>query len=119
MPQATISGPYRPSREWKRRMPVCTPAAWAEMSPSVFRGRRTLRRITFQTSRQRSPRAKILIAGRIRPSWYISVASPGIDPGAMPPTSVWCPRLATKPTSSSSQKTGAKTVTSGRCVPPA
>ena len=36
----------------------------------------------------------------------------------MPPTSVWWPRFPMKPTSSSSQKTGAKIVTSGRCVPP-
>ena len=35
--------------------------------------------------------------GSRRPSWWISVASAGIEPGAAPPTSAWWARLATQP----------------------
>ena len=47
----------------------------------------------------------------------------GIDPGAMPPMSAWCARLATYPTSDPrpsrpGRNTGETIVTSGRCVPP-
>ena len=47
-------------------------------------------------------------------------AKGGIEPGAMPPTSAWCPRLATKKRSAPcSSCTGEITVMSGRCEPPA
>ena len=39
--------------------------------------------------------------GMRRPSSSISVASGGIEPGAIPPTSAWCARFATHPTSAS------------------
>ena len=50
----------------------------------------------------------------------MSLAS-GIEPGDMPPMSAWCARLATyaKGRRAPRAKTGATTVTSGRCVPPA
>ena len=44
--------------------------------------------------------------GMRRPSWWISVASGGIEPGAIPPTSAWWARFATQPTSRSSTKHG-------------
>ena len=54
------------------------------------------------------------------PSWNISTASAGIEPGAMPPTSAWWARLAAQPTSRSRPtKHGATRVMSLRCVPPA
>ena len=45
----------------------------------------------------------------------------GIEPGAIPPMSAWCPRAATKKLGAGAlgAKTGAMTVMSGRCVPPA
>ena len=62
------------------------------------------------------------MGGMMRPSWTSSSAT-GIEPGAMPPMSAWCARLATKPIGSrpalgGSAKTGETMVTSGRCVPP-
>ena len=59
------------------------------------------------------------IGGSRRPSWWISVASAGSDPGADPPISAWWARLATQPTSRPSVKQGATSVMSFRCVPPA
>ena len=54
------------------------------------------------------------------PSWYTSVASGGMEPGAIPPTSAWWARLAAQPTSvPSSVKQGATSVMSLRWVPPA
>ena len=64
-------------------------------------------------------RGRAATAAIRRPSSSISVASGGIEPGAIPPTSAWCARFATQPTSSGPTKHGATTVMSLRCVPPA
>ena len=59
------------------------------------------------------------VGGSRIPSSSMVVASGGIEPGAVPPTSAWWARFATQPTSAPSRKTGATRVTSLRCVPPA
>ena len=58
--------------------------------------------------------------GMRRPSWKISVASGGNDPGAIPPTSAWWARFAAHPSNvPSSANAGATNVMSFRWVPPA
>ena len=52
----------------------------------------------------------------ITPSWNTSRNAP-IDAGAPPPTSTWCARFATYPSSSPSCHTGETSETSFRCTP--
>ena len=54
-----------------------------------------------------------------RPSSSMLVLNDGMEPGLIPPTSAWCPRLATKKLGfRPPQNTGVIAVMSGRCVPP-
>ncbi len=52
------------------------------------------------------------------PSWNISVALVGVEPGAMPPTSWWCVIAALIAITLPSANTGIMIAMSGRCVPP-
>ena len=75
---------------------------------------------------QRSPSTGTAMGTRLTPVTQVRntighlVASGVIEPGAVPPTSAWCPRAATqnRMVLSSLSKTGVTTVMSGRCVPP-
>ena len=60
-----------------------------------------------------SPRRLIFTGGSSKPSWKTSVASPESPPGVFAPTSDMCATLATKATSSPSQKTGFSSMCSG------
>ena len=56
-----------------------------------------------------STASSIRVGGRRSPSSSMVSASGGIEPGALPPTSAWCARLATHPTSGPSPVTPANT----------
>ena len=77
------------------------------------RGRPAARRACATRRRRgRATSSSSGVGGRRRPSSSMSSASGGIDPGAVPPTSAWCARLATQPTSDRSvdASTGATSV---------
>ena len=57
------------------------------LAPALHRTPHSLLRESLDTGRIGSPPSMIFTAGRRRPSWKISVASPVSDPGAIPPTS--------------------------------
>ena len=64
-------------------------------------------------------RASRSFSGGMRmPSWKISVALVGIEPGVMPPTSWWWVMVAGERDRGRRWKTGMMTARSGRCVPP-
>ncbi len=96
-----------------RRAPTTLAPTWASRSPARSAGVRLL-----ASSRERTSGVKRK-GGMRKPSWAISVASAGIDPGAAPPTSAWWARLATHPTRRVETNTGVTTVMSFRWVPPA
>jgi len=81
-------------------------------------GRRLLARRMSKTARTGSPASSSLMAGNLRPSWKISLASLEIDPGTIPPTSFQCAMFAVQATSSPSTNTGSATTTSFRWVTP-
>ena len=56
--------------------------------------------------------------GMRNPSWKMSVAVVGSEPGVSPPRSWWCRMVAANATTRPSAKTGTMTETSGICVPP-
>ena len=58
------------------------------------------------------------VGGITTPSSSSVVEQAGMPPGVGPPTSAWWARLAAKPSSSPSTKTGEIRVMSGRWVPP-
>ena len=79
--------PYFSASSTSRLAPMRTDAMAAQTSPSSTSGMRELTLMMSMTERIGWPFEMILIAGRRRPSWKISVASPVSEPGAMPPTS--------------------------------
>ena len=66
-----------------------------------------------------TPSETSLNATMAAPSCASEVELGGIEPGAMPPMSAWCPREATQNTTRPSWNAGETTVMSGRCEPPA
>jgi len=113
-----VSTPYFSAISTSRFAPMRTEAIAAQTSPSSTSGMRELTLMMSMTDRIGSPLEITLIAGRRRPSWKISVASPVSDPGAMPPTSELCAMLAVQAMMRPSAKTGMATMMSFRCVTP-
>ena len=65
-----------------------------------------------------APASRSFSGGMRRPSWKISVALVGTEPGVMPPTSWWCVIVAESAIGSPAWKIGMTSAMSGRCVPP-
>ena len=88
MAVSKVATPYFSARSrpaaWRR----CGPRRWPPRHrPPARRACASSTLMISMTGRIGSPSEIILIAGRRRPSWKISVASPVSEPGAMPPTS--------------------------------
>ena len=113
-----VGAPYFAAISCRRLAPMRTEAIAAHTSPSSTSGMRELTLTMSKTGLIGSPSAISLTAGRRRPSWKISVASPDSDPGAMPPTSELWAMLAVQAISSPSAKTGMATTMSLRWVTP-
>ena len=96
--------------------PIRSAAIIACMSPTVWYGNRVFVWMSSTTSVS-TPSAMSRTGPILKPSWKMSVES--IDaPTSLPPMSIQCALVAEKPTSTPSTNTGAKIVTSLRCVPP-
>ena len=81
-------------------------------------GTRTLRQSMSTRVWLMRPASRYLRGGMRIPSWKISVAFGGTDPGDMPPTSWWWVIAALKAIGRPPEKMGMTSAMSGRWVPP-
>ncbi|MCG0063193.1 hypothetical protein L0F81_07800 [Streptomyces tricolor] len=109
------SAPYLSAISRVRRTPVTHAETCAWMSPTVRSGRRLLNRMMLKTSALGTPRRYSFVAGKNRPSWYMSVESRTYPGSFCFRSSTWI-RQDVNPMRRSPWWTGAKTRGSSVCA---